>query len=87
MAGMSPPSLHRHFRAVTAMSPLQYQKQVRLQEARRLLFAEGRDASTVAFRVGYASPSQFSREYHRAFGKPPRQDAMSAVSKQLSSVG
>jgi AraC-like DNA-binding protein len=87
MAGMSPPSLHRHFRAVTAMSPLQYQKQVRLQEARRLLFAEGRDASTVAFRVGYASPSQFNREYHRAFGKPPRQDAVSAVSKQLPSVG
>jgi AraC-like DNA-binding protein len=77
MAGMSSPSLHRHFRSVTAMSPLQYQKQIRLQEARRLLFTEGRDAATVAFRVGYASPSQFSREYHRAFGKPPRQDASS----------
>jgi AraC-like DNA-binding protein len=87
MAGMSSPSLHRHFRAVTSMSPLQYQKQVRLQEARRLLFAEGRDAATVAFRVGYASPSQFSREYHRAFGNPPRQDAACGVNKQLSSVG
>jgi AraC-like DNA-binding protein len=87
MAGMSPPSLHRHFRSVTSMSPLQYQKQIRLQEARRLLFSEGRDAATAAFEVGYASPSQFSREYHRAFGKPPKQDAVYAVDRQLSSLG
>jgi AraC-like DNA-binding protein len=72
---MSVPSLNRHFRAVTAMSPLQYQKHVRLQEARRLLIAEGQDAATAAFNVGYASPSQFSREYVRAFGAPPRADA------------
>ncbi|SNS41967.1 AraC-type DNA-binding protein [Granulicella rosea] len=72
---MSIPSLNRHFRAVTAMSPLQYQKHVRLQEARRLLIAEGQDAATAAFNVGYASPSQFSREYVRAFGAPPRVDA------------
>ncbi len=72
---MSIPSLNRHFRAVTAMSPLQYQKHVRLQEARRLLIAEGQDAATAAFNVGYASPSQFSREYVRAFGAPPRADA------------
>ena len=78
--------LHRHFRSVTAMSPLQYQKQIRLQEARRLLFTEGRDAATVAFQVGYASPSQFSREYHRAFGKPPRQDIAHAVKEQHSSA-
>jgi len=71
---MSVPSLNRHFRAVTAMSPLQYQKHVRLQEARRLLIAEGQDAATAAFNVGYASPSQFSREYVRAFGAPPRAD-------------
>ena len=75
VANMSPASLHRHFRVVTAMSPLQYQKQVRLQEARRLLLSEGQDAATAAFHVGYASPSQFSREYSRTFGKPPRQDA------------
>jgi AraC-like DNA-binding protein len=72
---MSVPSLNRHFRAVTAMSPLQYQKHVRLQEARRLLIAEGQDAATAAFNVGYASPSQFSREYVRVFGAPPRADA------------
>jgi AraC-like DNA-binding protein len=87
IAGMSPPSLHRHFRSVTAMSPLQYQKQIRLQEARRLMAMEGRDAATAAFQVGYASPSQFSREYHRAFGKPPRQDLAHAVDRQLASVG
>jgi AraC-like DNA-binding protein len=72
---MSPASLNRHFRAVTAMSPLQYQKQVRLQEARRLLLAESHDAATTAFQVGYASPSQFSREYARTFGRPPMTDA------------
>lgn len=72
---MSVPSLNRHFRAVTAMSPLQYQKHVRLQEARRLLVVEGQDAATAAFNVGYASASQFSREYVRAFGAPPRADA------------
>ncbi len=86
MAGMSSPSLHRHFRSVTSMSPLQYQKQIRLQEARRLLFSERRDAATVGFQVGYASPSQFSREYHRAFGKPPRQDAAYAMDRQVSAV-
>jgi AraC-like DNA-binding protein len=73
-AGMSAPSFHRHFRAVTAMSPLQFQKQVRLQEARRMLLTEGVNASTVAFEVGYESPSQFSREYRRLFGTPPARD-------------
>jgi AraC-like DNA-binding protein len=73
-AGMSPSSLHEHFRAVTTMSPLQYQKQLRLQEARRLMLAEAIDAATAGFRVGYDSPSQFSREYRRLFGTPPRQD-------------
>ena len=72
---MSAPSLHRHFKALTAMSPLQYQKQIRLQEARRLLVTQGIDASTAAFAVGYESPSQFSREYARHFGVPPRRDA------------
>jgi AraC-like DNA-binding protein len=73
-AGMSSSSLHEHFRAVTTMSPLQYQKQLRLQEARRLMLAEALDAATAGFRVGYESPSQFSREYRRLFGAPPASD-------------
>lgn len=75
VANMSPSSFHRHFKAVTAMSPLQYQKQIRLQEARRLLLARHADAASVGFMVGYQSPSQFSREYARLFGYPPRKDA------------
>ena len=74
-AGMSPTSLHRHFRAVTAMSPLQYQKQIRLQEARSRLIASAEDVASIGFSVGYESPSQFSREYARLFGSPPRRDA------------
>lgn len=73
-ARMSPSSLHQHFRDVTAMSPLQYQKQLRLQEARRLILTSAVDAATAAQRVGYDSPSQFSREYRRLFGFPPIQD-------------
>lgn len=73
-AGMSTPSFHRHFRAVTAMSPLQFQKKLRLQEARRLLLTREVDATRVSFDVGYESPSQFSREYRRLFGAPPRRD-------------
>ncbi len=71
---MSPSAFHLHFKGVTAMSPLQYQKRLRLQEARRLMLGEGLDAGEAAFRVGYESPSQFSREYRRMFGAPPRQD-------------
>lgn len=71
---MSASSLHHHFRAITAMSPLQYQKQLRLQEARRLLLAEHCDVASAAHRVGYESPSQFSREYSRLFGAPPLRD-------------
>jgi AraC-like DNA-binding protein len=70
---MSPSAFHLHFKGVTAMSPLQYQKRLRLQEARRLMLGEGLDAAEAAFRVGYESPSQFSREYRRLFGAPPRQ--------------
>lgn len=73
-AGMSASSLHQHFRAVTAMSPLQYQKRIRLQEARRQILAEGKDAAQAGFSVGYDSPSQFSREYARLFGAPPIRD-------------
>lgn len=71
---MSPSSLHHHFRQLTAMSPLQYQKWLRLSEARRLMLNERQDAASAAFRVGYESPSQFSREYSRLFGVPPRRD-------------
>lgn len=74
-AGMSPSALHQHFKAVTAMSPLQYQKQIRLQEARRLMLSEACDAQGAGFQVGYDSPSQFSREYVRLFGAPPARDA------------
>ena len=74
-AAMSASAFHAHFKAVTAMSPIQYQKHLRLQEARRLLVAETASAEVVAYQVGYASPSQFSREYARLFGEPPRRDA------------
>jgi AraC-like DNA-binding protein len=73
-ARMSPSALHLHFKHVTALSPLQYQKQLRLQESRRLMMSEGLDAGEAAFRVGYESQSQFSREYRRLFSSPPRQD-------------
>ncbi|WP_443190727.1 AraC family transcriptional regulator [Pseudomonas indica] len=71
---LSPSTLHHRFKEVTAMSPLQYQKQLRLQEARRLMLAEGLEASAAGYRVGYESPSQFSREYSRQFGAPPLRD-------------
>ena len=67
-------TFHQHFRSMTALSPLQYQKQLRLQEARRLMLAERVDAATAAFHVGYESPSQFSREYNRLFGAPSLRD-------------
>jgi AraC-like DNA-binding protein len=71
---MSTSTFHHHFRAVTAMSPLQYQKWLRLYEARRLMLTENQDATTAAFQVGYESPSQFSREYSRLFGASPLRD-------------
>ncbi|OPA86533.1 AraC family transcriptional regulator [Pseudomonas fluorescens] len=73
-AGMSPSSFHRHFRAVTSLSPLQFQKNLRLIEARRMMLAEGASASSAAFNVGYESVSQFNREYARMFGLPPIKD-------------
>lgn len=73
-ANMSIASFHRHFKKVTSMSPLQYQKQLRLLEARRLMLAENADAANAAYQVGYESPSQFSREYSRMFGAPPIKD-------------
>jgi AraC-like DNA-binding protein len=72
--GMSVSEFHHHFKAVTALSPLQFQKRLRLQEDRRLMLGEGLDATSAGIRVGYGSPSQFSREYHRLFGAPPLSD-------------
>jgi AraC-like DNA-binding protein len=72
--GMSVSGFHHSFKAVTAMSPLQFQKELRLQEARRLLLAGDVDAATAGYRVGYGDPSHFSREYRRLFGAPPRRD-------------
>jgi AraC-like DNA-binding protein len=74
-ARMSPSAFHQHFKAVTSMSPLQYQKQLRLQEARRLILTQTLDAAASGHAVGYDSPSQFSREYKRLFGAPPARDA------------
>lgn len=74
LAGMSPATFHRHFKAATSLSPLQYQKNLRLQHARRLLITD-HDAARAAYAVGYESPSQFSREYARLFGAPPARDA------------
>lgn len=76
MANMGTSTFHHHFRSMTALSPLQYQKQLRLQEARRLMLAEHTDAASAAFQVGYESPSQFSREYSRLYGAPPVRDIM-----------
>jgi AraC-like DNA-binding protein len=72
--GMSVSGFHHHFKAVTAMSPLQFQKQLRLQEARRLMLGEHLDAASAGYRVGYEDASQFSREYKRLFGQPPMRD-------------
>lgn len=74
MAGMSASAFHEHFRAVTGLSPLRYRAQIRLQEARRLMLAEGLEAANAGFVVGYNSPSQFSREYGQTFGLPPARD-------------
>ncbi|GLZ57661.1 AraC family transcriptional regulator [Micromonospora sp. NBRC 107095] len=75
LSGMSVSAFYRNFQAVTAMSPIQFQKQIRLQEARLLLATHPNDVTGVGIRVGYESPSQFSREYRRQFGAPPSQDA------------
>jgi AraC-like DNA-binding protein len=81
-AGMSVSSFHDHFKRVTTLSPLQYQKQLRLQEARRLLLGDASSAAEVGFQVGYESPSQFSREYARFFGLPPRSDVKRIAARE-----
>ena len=79
-ANMSTSSFHQHFKAVTAMSPVQYQKRLRLTEARHILLAGSADAASAAYRVGYQSVSQFSREYARMFGAPPKRDVEGLLS-------
>lgn len=80
-AGMSRSGFHQHFRAITSLTPLQFQKQLRLIEARRLLLSSGRTISQVAFDVGYESASQFSREYTRMYGRPPSSDRWAASAR------
>lgn len=77
LAGMSVSTLHHQFRSLTTMSPLQFQKRLRLSEARQLMLTNQVDAATAAFQVGYESPSQFNREYSRLFGNPPRRNIQS----------
>ncbi|MEH7109733.1 AraC family transcriptional regulator [Bacillus sp. JJ1764] len=86
IANMSVATLHRHFKVVTAMSPIQFQKQLRLQEARRMLLADTSGIADVAFRVGYESQSQFSREYSRLFGFPPREDINRIMEKNVQRI-
>ena len=85
--GMSVSGLHHHFKAVTAMSPLQFQKHLRLQEARRLMLSEDFDAASAAFRVGYHDASHFNREYKSLFGDPPRRDVYRLREGALQSAG
>ncbi len=84
LAYMSPSSFHFHFKEMTAMSPLQYQKHLRLLEARRIMLSEGLSAENAAYRVGYKSPSHFSREYTRMFGAPPARDVEALRGSVLS---
>lgn len=81
VAGMSASTFHQHFRAVTSLSPLQFQKQLRLIEARRMMLSEGKSSSNAAYAVGYESVPQFTREYGRLFGAPPARDIRSAQAR------
>ncbi|GHU05916.1 AraC family transcriptional regulator [Betaproteobacteria bacterium] len=84
---MSPSTFHRHFRQVTSLSPLQFQKRLRLYEAERLMLLEGKDAGTAALAVGYESGSQFNREYKRQFGEPPHRDISRMREDGIGAVG
>ena len=86
VARMGVSTLHHHFRSLTAMSPLQYQKQLRLAAARERMLIEGMDATSAAFEVGYESPSQFNREYKRFFGQPPMKDVKARRVAELAST-
>ena len=83
---MSLSGFHQHFKAVTGLSPLQYQKWLRLNEARRLMLNEHQEVSSAAYQVGYESPSQFSREYSRLFGAPPLRDRMRWLAEGVSTA-
>jgi len=85
--GMSISGFHHHFKAVTALSPLQFQKQLRLQEARRLMLGEDLDAASAAYRVGYLDASHFNREYKSLFGVPPMRDVQRLRQEALVSAG
>jgi AraC-like DNA-binding protein len=87
IAGMGVSTLHHHFRALTAMSPLQYQKQIRLQEARARMSIHGLDAGSAALEVGYESASQFTREYKRLFGQTPMRDSRTLRSSDGAHLG
>ncbi len=86
VARLGPSAFHRRFKQLTSLSPVQYQKQLRLMEARRLMISEGANVETAAFEVGYGSASQFSREYARMFGVPPKRDATSHVASGAKSA-
>jgi AraC-like DNA-binding protein len=86
IASMGVSTLHHHFRMLTAMSPLQYQKQLRLQSARSLMLNNGLDAASAAFEVGYESATQFNREYSRFFGQPPMRDVRAVLSPNVPKV-
>lgn len=87
VAHMGVSTLHRQFRALTGLSPLQYQKQLRLQAARQRMLADGVDATTAAYEVGYQSVSQFTREYKRLFGQPPRRDVVTQRETRSAALG
>jgi AraC-like DNA-binding protein len=86
VARMGVSTLHHHFRSLTAMSPLQYQKQLRLAAARERMLIDGIDATSAAFEVGYESPSQFNREYKRFFGQPPIRDIKTRRSSESTTL-
>ena len=83
---MFQPSFYRHFSRITGMSPLQFQKQLRLYEAQRLMLMENTSAETAAYEVGYESPTQFNREYKRQFGEPPRRDIQKMITTPAAVV-
>jgi AraC-like DNA-binding protein len=85
--GMSVSAFHHHFKTITAMSPLQFQKQLRLQEARRLMLGEDFDAASAGHRVGYGDTSHFTREYKRLFGAPPMRDVERLREAAMVSAG
>jgi AraC-like DNA-binding protein len=84
---MSVSGLHHHFKVVTVMSPLQFQKQLRLQEARRLMLGEDFDAASAGYRVGYSDASHFTREYKRLFGEPPMRHVERLREAEMEGVG